>query len=163
MLCFSGCSDAFTSSNLPTTVFSGITVLAYWDDLFVSSKTWQGIYYAAQGTQPNRILIFEYYLSHYNAPTNYTHFQMSFFENIPNQVRINYFEVDDLSATSTVGIQGNEYPAHTENPQSLEFSPDFLAPSVGSATLYSYKLTGRVTPNMVLTFMTNVGTYAVVG
>ena len=122
MLCFSGCSDAFTTSNLPSSAFSGIAIFPYWDDLFVSSKTWQGIYYATQGTKPNRILIFEYYLSHYNAPTNYTHFQISFFENNPNLVQITYFEVDDLSATSTVGIQGMNIPLSLSPSLSLDSS-----------------------------------------
>jgi hypothetical protein len=107
VISFGGCSTAFTETALPTTAFSGVTVLPYWDDLYFYENTSQGIYYQAQGTAPNRQLIFEYYCSHYLQPTNYYHFQVVFFENMPNVVQFIYYEATDQGASATVGVQSN--------------------------------------------------------
>jgi hypothetical protein len=91
---------------LPTSSF-GAAVLPYWDDLYIYSKTWQGIYYTSQGIAPNRELIFEYYMSHYGLPTLYYDFQVIFFEATPGVVQIIYFDASDRGISCTVGVQGN--------------------------------------------------------
>jgi hypothetical protein len=46
-------------TSLPTSTFSGATAFGYWDDLYIYSGTSKGIYYAVEGTVPNRTLVFE--------------------------------------------------------------------------------------------------------
>jgi hypothetical protein len=73
-------------TSLPTSMFSGAIVFGYWDDLYIYSGTSQGIYYAAEGTAPNRTLVFEYYTSYFGASNQYYHFQIVFFETAPGVV-----------------------------------------------------------------------------
>jgi hypothetical protein len=84
----------------------GAAVLPYWDDLFIYSKTWQGIYFASQGNAPNRMLVFEYYMSHYGSPNEFYHFQVVFFEAMLGIVEFIYFEADDGGVSCTIGVQG---------------------------------------------------------
>lgn len=104
-MCLGGCAATFTETALPTSAFSGVTVLAYWDDLYIYSGTQQGIYYGVQGNSPNRTLIFEFLTSHYQLPNEYYHFQVAFFEALPNVVQVKYFDVSDGGVTCTVGVQ----------------------------------------------------------
>lgn len=107
VLCFSDCSNAYQGTSLPTTnVFTDVTMFPCWADLYISAKTWQGLYVGSTGTAPARQLTFEYYLSHFSAPTTYAHFNVRFFENRSNIVEFNYFEVDDQGTSCTVGVQG---------------------------------------------------------
>jgi hypothetical protein len=92
---------------LPAAPFGGVTALPYWDDLYIYSSTSQGIYYAAQGTAPNRTLVFEFYTSHFNQPTQYYHFQVIFFEAQPGIVQYRYYDASDGGVSCTVGIQGS--------------------------------------------------------
>jgi hypothetical protein len=107
VICLGGCSNAFTETALPTSAFSGVTVLPFWDDLYIYADTSQGIYYQSQGIAPNRTLTFEYYCSHYLQPTAYYHFQVVFFENMPGVVQFIYYEATDGGASATIGVQGN--------------------------------------------------------
>ncbi len=107
VLCLGNCSSTFTETALPTNAFSGATALPYWDDLYVYGNTSQGIYYQTDGDAPNRTLTFEYYCSHYQQPTEYYHFQMVFFENMPGIVQYVYYDISDRGVTCTVGVQGN--------------------------------------------------------
>lgn len=106
VLCFEQCASTYTETKLPTSAFSGATVLAYWDDLYITRNTSQGIYYGTNGTKPNRSLIVEYYMSHYAAPLQFYHFQVVFYEASPGIVQFIYFESYDLGASCTVGVQG---------------------------------------------------------
>lgn len=107
VLCFIDCSNAYQGTSLPTTnVFTDVTMFPCWADLYISAKTWQGLYVGSTGTAPARQLTFEYYLSHFSAPTTYAHFNVRFFENRSNIVEFNYFEVDDQGTSCTVGVQG---------------------------------------------------------
>ena len=107
MICFGGCSTTFTETALPTTAFSGVTLLPYWDDLYFYENTSQGIYYQAQGSTPNRTLTFEYYCSHYLQSSDYYHFQVIYFENMPNVIQFIYYEATDGGASATIGVQSN--------------------------------------------------------
>ncbi|CAF4073163.1 unnamed protein product [Rotaria sp. Silwood2] len=108
VICLQSCSTTFTETALPTSAFSGATILPYWDDLYIFANTSQGIYYDKQGNTPNRTFIIEYYCSHYQQSTDYYNFQVVFFENMPGIVQFIYYEVTDEGASATVGIQGNE-------------------------------------------------------
>jgi hypothetical protein len=90
---------------LPSSSF-GVAVLPYWDDLYIYSKTWQGIYYETEGNIPNRTLTFEYYMSHYGSPNEYYHFQVIFFEDKPDIVQFIYFDAYDTGVSCTVDVQG---------------------------------------------------------
>ncbi|CAF0974385.1 unnamed protein product [Rotaria sordida] len=137
VLCLSYCSNAWVESPLPTTSF-GAAVLPYWDDLYIYAKTWQGIYFASQGTAPSRTLVFEYYMSHYGSPNQYYHFQVAFFEATPGITKFTYFDAYDTGASCTIGVQGS-------------YNGQFIS--------YSFDVANSVIPSMTLTFDTNVGTY----
>ncbi|CAF1161599.1 unnamed protein product [Rotaria magnacalcarata] len=137
VICLSTCSNAWLETALPSSYF-GAAVLPYWDDLFIYSKTWQGIYYASQGTTPNRTLVFEYYTSHYGSPTEYYHFQVKFFEATPGVVQFIYYDAFDTGASCTVGVQGSSSTQKTQ---------------------YSFDQTNSIQANLILTFYTSSGTY----
>jgi hypothetical protein len=112
VICFGGCANTFTETALPTSTFSGVTVLPFWDDLYIYANTSQGIYYGTQGTAPNRTLIFEYYCSHYEQPADYYHFLVVFFENKPGIVQYIYYDATDGGTSCTIGVQGNMLEAY---------------------------------------------------
>ncbi|CAF4992622.1 unnamed protein product, partial [Rotaria sp. Silwood1] len=141
VICLSSCSNNWKETNLPSTSF-GTVVLPYWDDLYIYAKTWQGIYYATQGTAPNRDLIFEYYTSQYGSPTRYYQFQVKFFEATPGVVEIHYYNADDTGASCTVGVQSS---------------------SSGSFLQHSFDSAGSVTVNLILTINTNTGAITTTG
>lgn len=134
----SSCSDAWQETSLPSNSF-GAAVFPYWDDLYIEAKTWQGIYYAVQGTSPNRALVVEYYLSRYAFPFQFYHFQVTFFEATPGIVQFTYFQVDDTGLSATIGVQSNA--------------------NTGPFLQYIYHQINSVTANMTLTFDTNLGIY----
>lgn len=106
VLCFGICSTSYSETNLPTSTFSGVTIFAYWDDLFIYPSTSQGIYYTSEGNAPNRTLVFEFYMSHFNQPSQYYHYQILFFESRPNIVQYKYYDASDGGITCTIGVQG---------------------------------------------------------
>ncbi|CAF3485076.1 unnamed protein product [Rotaria sp. Silwood1] len=138
VICLQTCSTTFTETALPTSAFSGATILPYWDDLYIYANTSQGIYYQKQGNAPNQTFIVEYYCSHYQQSTDYYNFQVIFFENMPGVVQFIYYEVTDEGASSTVGVQDS---------------------SSGPFVQYSFDQASSVTQNMTLIFDTNTGTY----
>jgi hypothetical protein len=80
VICFGGCATTFIETALPTSAFSGITMLPYWDDLYFYANTSQGIYYQISGTAPDRTFTIEYYCSHYLQSTDCYHFEVVFAE-----------------------------------------------------------------------------------
>lgn len=72
----------------------------------IYSGTSQTVYYNVDGTAPNRTTTFEFYESHYGAPTEYYHFQILFYENLPNIVKYIYFQISDNGTSATIGTQG---------------------------------------------------------
>ena len=106
ILCLGACSTDYVNTNLPATNFGGTTVFGYWDDLGITAYMNQTVYYATQGTTPNRITTFEFFENLRTSATNYIHFQMIFYENSPNTVRLLYFDMSDTGTSATIGIQG---------------------------------------------------------
>jgi hypothetical protein len=74
--------------------------------LFIYSGTSQGIYYGSEGNSPNRTMVFEFYMSHYNQPAEYYQYQVLFFEALPEIVQYKYFDVSDGGISCTIGVQG---------------------------------------------------------
>ena len=101
------CSAAYTNRNLPTSSFGGPTALGYWDDLMIYSGTSQSVYYGVSGVSPNQTATFEFYTAHYTSSTNYYHFQILFYENMPGIVQYIYFQSSNGGASATIGVQGN--------------------------------------------------------
>ncbi|CAF4235024.1 unnamed protein product, partial [Adineta steineri] len=93
LLCLDSCTNAYSNGNLPTTIVGGPTAFAFWDDLIIYGSTGQMVYYSTTGTAPNRITGFEYYASPISIPAQYYHFQILFYENLPNIVKYVYFEI----------------------------------------------------------------------
>ncbi|CAF1679053.1 unnamed protein product [Rotaria magnacalcarata] len=137
VICLGLCSSAYTETALPAAPFSGVTALPYWDDLFIYANTSQGIYYGTEGNAPNRTLIFECYMSHYNQASQYYHFQVVFFEAAPGIVQYKYFSASGGGISCTIGVQ---------------------ASSSGSFIQYSFDTANSVFSRMMLTFDTNYGT-----
>jgi hypothetical protein len=52
------------------------------------------------------MLIFEYYCSHFQQPTEYYHFQVVFYENMPGIVQYIYYDVSDKGSSAAIGVQG---------------------------------------------------------
>ena len=104
-MCLGGCGTSYTETSLPASAFSGVTVLPYWDDLYITGGTQQGLYYKTEGNSPNRTLIFEYYTIHFQRFTEYYQFQVIFFEALYNIVQIKYFEAFDGGISCTIGVQ----------------------------------------------------------
>lgn len=98
------CSNAYANGNLPDPAFGSPTVFGFWDDLMIYANAGQTIYYATSGTAPNRITTFEYYTSRFNASQQYYHFQIIFYENLPNIVKCLYFEIS-YASSATIGVQ----------------------------------------------------------
>ncbi|CAF1131866.1 unnamed protein product [Adineta steineri] len=137
VLCLSSCSSAYSNEDLPTGSVGGPTAFGFWDDLKIYSGTAQAVYYGTSGTAPNRITIFEYYTSNYASPINYYHFQIIFYENLPNIVKYVYFEIFDGGASATIGVQQS---------------------SSGPSITYSVNQAYAVAYNTTLLFNTNNGT-----
>ena len=76
-----------------------------WDDLKIYIGTAQTIYYAVNGATPNRITTFEFYESNFGSSVQYYHFQIIFYENLPNIVKLFYFEMSDGGVGATIGLQ----------------------------------------------------------
>jgi hypothetical protein len=104
-VCLSGCSTEYKNENLPTASFPGPTAFGYWDDLHIRPNTSQNIYYAVAGMAPDRTTTFEFITSHFSRSTEYYHFQIIFFENLPNIVKYVYFEISDGGSSATIGVQ----------------------------------------------------------
>lgn len=104
-ICLGGCSTAFGNTNLPSNQFSGATAFGFWDDLYISSGTSQSVYYGTTGTSPSRTLVFEYLASHYQASTQYYHFQIVFYEASPGIVTFYYYQINDGGNSATIGVQ----------------------------------------------------------
>ncbi|CAF3811607.1 unnamed protein product [Rotaria magnacalcarata] len=138
VICLGGCSTAYANTVLPASSFSGPTAFGYWDDLYITNSTSQNIYYAVSGAMPNRTTTFEIFATHYAQVNQYYHFQIIFYENLPNVVKYLYFEASDTGSSATIGVQKS---------------------SSGPSMTYSVDQTNSVTPNMTLIFDTNSGTY----
>ena len=82
-----------------------MTVFPYWNDLLINAGTQQGIYGGIVGNSPNRTLIFEYYTTRFQQPTQYYQFHVIFFEALPNILQIKYFDAYGAGISSTVGVQ----------------------------------------------------------
>lgn len=95
-------------NNFPLPSYGSLADTAFavlWDDLYIYSGTEQGIYYQIDGQAPTRTLTIEWYTSHYQAPSEYYHFAMTYHEASPNGVTYDYFQVSDLGGSATVGSQ----------------------------------------------------------
>ncbi|CAF4660646.1 unnamed protein product, partial [Rotaria socialis] len=145
VVCLSSCSSAYTNGNLPDGQFGGPTAFGFWDDLMIYASTSQSVYYGTTGTAPNRNLVFEFYESHFGQSTQYYHFQIVFYENLPGVVDFLYFQASDGGVSATIGVQSSgsgssiTYAANQAN-----------AVPVGTSSTNS--------PTLILSFNTNAGT-----
>lgn len=79
--------------------------MGFWDDLYIYSGTSQGVYYGTTGSSPNRSFVFEFYTAKYSSSTQYNHFQIVFYESLPNIVSYLYYQVADGGSSATIGVQ----------------------------------------------------------
>lgn len=98
-------TSTYTNTDLPSSAIPDITLLGFWDDLYIYAGTQQGIYYQIEGAVGNRSLLFEFYTSAYQRPTEYFHFTMGFFEARPGVAVYKYYDISFNGNSSTVGAQ----------------------------------------------------------
>ncbi|CAF1035566.1 unnamed protein product [Adineta steineri] len=137
IVCLGGCSDTYNNGNLPESSISPPTAFGYWSDLYIQSHTSQNIYYGVDEIAPNRTTIFEFYITHFGNNNQYYHFQIVFYENMPNIVKYIYFQASDGGVLATIGVQKS---------------------SNGPSITYSVDRANSVTSNMTLIFDTSAGT-----
>ncbi|CAF0841066.1 unnamed protein product [Adineta steineri] len=137
IVCLGGCSDTYSNGNLPESSISPPTAFGYWSDLYIQSHTSQNIYYGVDGIAPNRTTTFEFYTTHFGNNNQYYHFQIVFYENMPNIVKYIYFQASDGGVSATIGVQKS---------------------SNGPSITYSVDRANSVTSNMTLIFDTSAGT-----
>jgi hypothetical protein len=142
---------------LPAGPFAGVTVLPYWDDLYIYAGTSQGIYHGVEGNAPNRTLIFEFYMSHFGQSSQYYQYQVLFFEARPNIVQYKYYAASDGGVTCTIGVQGRKILRNCSS--LLTWVYHSLASGSGPFIQYSFDLANSVQQNMSLTFDTTLGVY----
>jgi hypothetical protein len=87
-------------------MFSDATVFSFWNFMKIDERTSQDIYYTITGHALNGIVIFEYLITTYYQNDKYYHFQISFFEANPENVRLLYLQLPDGDRCATVGVQG---------------------------------------------------------
>lgn len=107
MLSLGSGTTTFRNGELPATNIPSYSALGLWGDLYIYKDTPQGVYYEVSGEVGSRKIAFEWYCSHYQQPTQYYHFTMTFFEGKPGVATYKYYDVLDKGKQSTVGIQGN--------------------------------------------------------
>jgi len=78
----------------------------FWADLYIYKNTPQGVYYEETGSEPNRKLEVEWYVSRYHSPEQYYHFSLVIEESKPNLATFKYFKAMDKGGKCTIGIQG---------------------------------------------------------
>ena len=101
----SSITNAYANSAMPNYTVDALGVFPCWDDLYIYQGQPQGIFYSIDGTAPNRSLTVEFYESHYSDSTQYYHFLVSFWENMPNVTTIDYLNMSDAGTSATVGIE----------------------------------------------------------
>ncbi|CAF1418570.1 unnamed protein product [Adineta steineri] len=142
LLCLGYCTYAFANENLPTGLVGGPTAFVFWYDLEIFGDIGQSVYYSTSGTAPNRITGFEFYTSSPAYQSNYYHFLILFYENLPNIVEYVYLEISDGGSSATIGVQQS---------------------SSGPSITYSVDQAFAVAYNTTLQFDTNAGTYIRLG
>jgi uncharacterized protein (TIGR03382 family) len=124
-------SLGFSNGALPST--TGTTLVApFWDDLFPGPTAADNVFWAVQGTAPNRELVIEWRnVHHYSTrtatPANTLTFQVVFFEG-QSEILYNYKDVVvgnttlDKGAGATVGVQVGAATAtqHSYNTPSVQ-------------------------------------------
>lgn len=105
ILAISSLTTAYANSPLPQYAVAPIAVFPCWDDLYINVGNPQGIFYGVDdGAVGKRGTTFEYYLAQYQAATFYYHFLVSFWEDRPNVVTIDYLNMTNSGSGATVGI-----------------------------------------------------------
>ena len=99
------CTNEYNNYMLPNYTDLAVGVAPCWDDLYIFTGQPQGIFYSVSGSAPSRSLTIEFYESHYSDSTQYYHFLVSFWENMPNVTTIDYLNMSDSGSGATMGIE----------------------------------------------------------
>lgn len=115
-MAISSLTNAYSNQPLPQYAVAAMGVFACWDDLFIFKGTPQGIFYGLDnGAVGSRGTTFEFYEAQYQGSTLYYHFLVSFWENLPNIVTIDYLNMTNSGSGATVGIQNNQSTGGTQS------------------------------------------------
>jgi hypothetical protein len=101
---------AFTNKELPTTAVPSISIMPYWDDLFILNDQicGAGITYDVYETSRGQTFTVEYYLSSGGGAGLSEHFTVSLYEDSPGLVRYVYYKTSQHGNSATVGLQNGQ-------------------------------------------------------
>jgi hypothetical protein len=97
----------YDKEDLPTVKYPTYSAMVFWEDLKYHAGTPQGIFYTVRTEGSRRRLMMEYCLGKYNDPSQYYHFEWSYYEDYPNLLDVRYFQLSDLSQGPVIGVQGD--------------------------------------------------------
>lgn len=83
------------------------TACPYWDDLFLTANTNQGIWYQIDSTSTT--VTIEYILGRATSSTDLYQFQVVYSTLTPGVWVFKYYVVGNYGASASVGVQGGEY------------------------------------------------------
>ncbi|KAM0229673.1 hypothetical protein ACHAP5_011583 [Fusarium lateritium] len=104
-------SISFNNRELPSNAAPSISIMPYWDDLYVSDivTCGTGITYEVYETSRGNTFTVEYYLgSAGDGGETTNHFTVNFYEQIPGLVRYVYYKRHRNGESATVGVQNGE-------------------------------------------------------
>ena len=99
-------TNRFGNTNLPNRAVAWDALFPCWDDLYIEQGKTQGIFYSVQGTAPGRSTTFEFYTSAFRQPRSYYHFLVTWWENRPGTITIDYLNITSSGDSATAGIAG---------------------------------------------------------
>jgi len=97
------------NGRIPDNTFPQNSAMIFWDDLYITKGTSQGIFYELSGSTGARVLDVEYNVGKFGVPHAKYHFQVTYQQRLPNVLVVKYFEIYDSGKLATVGIQGRKY------------------------------------------------------
>lgn len=84
-------------------------MFAYPKDLHVYASTHQAISYVILGDAPSRVVLFNYFLAVHGNQAVLNRFSITFYEDMPNIVRVDYIYTGDNGSSVTTGVQRKFY------------------------------------------------------
>ena len=94
---------------IPKTYLPDVTVAPFWNDLFLKGSLSQGIYYRIKGLVGSRVVFFEFIVGSQDYPLatmdNNNYFTVTFYEENPGLIDINYQFINGNGLGGTAGVQ----------------------------------------------------------
>ncbi|KAI8274570.1 hypothetical protein K4K60_009548 [Colletotrichum sp. SAR11_57] len=120
-------SGEYSNEPLPSSEIPPVSILPYWDDLYIQTPS-QAVQYQVFGSDAgSRNVTFEWVAVHFGEPSQFYHFTATFEEAQPGIVTYRYYTTYDKGESATVGVQnlrnGNNFSVQVGY-NSLGSAPD---------------------------------------